>query len=73
MKINLNEVLYIESQRDYLLFHLRDKQVKSIMTIATLEKQLPETHFMRIHRSFIVALDKIAEIERNTVVTVIRD
>jgi len=67
VRINLSEILYVESMRDYVTFHLKNEQIKSLLSIKSVEEKLPISQFTRIHRSFIIAPDKINEIERNTV------
>ncbi len=69
-KINLNNLLYIENQKDYVKFHLEGEKepVSSLMSMQSLEEKLPSKQFMRVHRSFIVNLDKIKTIERNCIV-----
>lgn len=70
LKIKLDEVLYFEGLKDYIKIWLvnQPKAILTLMSLKSLEEELPESKFMRIHRSFIVALDKIEEIERNQVV-----
>lgn len=63
IKIDCTEILYIESIDDYLRIHLSGK--KPIMTLSTLkaiEDKLPATDFIRVHRSYIVALNKIESV-----------
>ena len=65
-KIYIEEILYIESQRDYLKFKLIDGQeITTRQTIGYYEQFLPGQLFIRIHRSFIVAVDKIKTVEVN--------
>jgi two-component system, LytTR family, response regulator len=56
--------------KDYVKFCLEgdEKPVLSLMSMKSLEENLPENRFMRVHRSFIVNLDKIKTIERNRIV-----
>lgn len=70
VKIDLQRVLYIEGLKDYAKIYLQDqpRPVMTLMSLKSLEEQLPVHHFMRIHRSFIIRLDKIDLIERNKVV-----
>ncbi|MDF2551454.1 MAG: DNA-binding response regulator [Chryseobacterium sp.] len=70
IKINLSEVLYIEGLKDYVKIYLKDnpKPILTLMSLKKLEEELPSENFMRIHRSYIIALDKIEAIERNQVV-----
>jgi len=59
VKVLLSDILYIESLKDYVRVRTRDKNVTAYQRISFMEEKLPEDRFMRIHRSFIVALDKI--------------
>ena len=67
-KILYDDVLYIEALQNYIAIHLADRKIVSYMTISNMMKQLPSTLFMRIHKSYIVALDKIDSISGNTIV-----
>jgi len=67
-KVYIDDILYIESQRDYLKFHLSSSQeISTRQTIGYYEQFLPAQSFLRIHRSFIVAADKITVVEANRV------
>jgi DNA-binding LytR/AlgR family response regulator len=59
IKINVNDILWIESLRDYVKVITRDQAYISKQKISLLEEMLPENKFVRIHRSFIVALAQI--------------
>lgn len=60
IKVLLREITYVESLRNYVAIHLTNgKMVKTMNTISNIEDKLPETHFLRVHRSFIIAIDKI--------------
>lgn len=59
VKINVNEVCWIESVKDYVKVVLPDKVLVSKQKISLLEELLPEDRFCRIHRSFIIAIDKV--------------
>ena len=59
IRINFNEVSFIESIGDYLKIHIKENTVITRETISTLEGKLPTEDFIRIHRSFIVALKSI--------------
>lgn len=69
-KVELSDILYIENQKDYVKFHLEgvSEPVSSLMSMQSLEEKLPPKQFMRVHRSFIVNLNKIKTIERNCIV-----
>ncbi|AZI39772.1 LytR/AlgR family response regulator transcription factor [Epilithonimonas vandammei] len=70
IKINFSEILYIEGLKDYVKIYLKDnpKPILTLMSLKKLEEELPSENFMRIHRSYIIALDKIEAIERNHIV-----
>ena len=70
IKINFSEILYIEGLKDYVKIYLQDnpKPILTLMSLKKLEEELPSDNFMRIHRSYIIALDKIEAIERNHIV-----
>ena len=55
VRIDFRELLYIESIGDYLQFHMKTGKVVSRETMTTIEAKLPQSDFIRIHRSFIVA------------------
>lgn len=59
VKVMLADILYIESLKDYIRVKTDSKEIISYQKISFLEEKLPADKFLRIHRSFIVALDKI--------------
>ncbi len=69
-RINFNDILFIEGLKDYIQVHTTgsDKPILSLNSMKSLEQKLPENRFMRVHRSFIVNLDKIDTIERSRIV-----
>ena len=69
VKIDFKDILYIESLGDYVKVHLADqeKQVLSLTSLKALEERLPKSKFMRVHRSYIIAVDKITAITKNSV------
>ena len=70
LKIKLSEVLYFEGLKDYIKIWIEGnpKPILTLMSMKALEEDLPADKFMRIHRSFIVSLDKVETIERNQVI-----
>ena len=70
VQIELNNILYIEGLKDYVKIYQEgnEKPILTLMSMKSLEENLPDTLFMRVHRSFIVNLDKIKTIERNRIV-----
>jgi DNA-binding LytR/AlgR family response regulator len=68
LKINFKDIDYIESMKNYVAIHHNGARTMALLNMKDLEDRLPSRHFMRIHRSFIIALDKITAIEGNTVI-----
>lgn len=69
VRISLKDICYIESLKDYVKVHLEDSQkaLLSLISLKALEEKLPSSKFMRVHRSFIVSLDKISAISKNSI------
>lgn len=59
IKVYLDEVQYIESRKDYVVIQSAQQSVSTKQQISYLEQKLPEDQFLRIHRSYIIALNKI--------------
>jgi DNA-binding LytR/AlgR family response regulator len=59
VKVMVGDILYVESLKDYVKIITRSQTVITKQTITAVEEMLPVDHFLRIHRSFIVAMDKI--------------
>jgi DNA-binding LytR/AlgR family response regulator len=70
LRIKLADVLYFEGLKDYIKIWLKDnpKAILTLMSLKKLEEELPETQFMRVHRSFIVSLKNIDIIERSQII-----
>lgn len=66
-KIVLNDLLYVEGMKDYLSFQLTKGRVLSLMNFRQAEALLPERSFLRVHKSYIVAIQHIKTIERNRI------
>lgn len=67
VKVNFDDILYIEGLKDYVIIRLHHGRVITLQTMKSLEEKLPFGRFKRIHRSYIVAMDKITAIEGNMV------
>lgn len=59
VKVFLKDILYLESLRDYVKVKTLEKDIITYQRITYLEEKLPDEHFLRIHRSYIIAIDKI--------------
>jgi DNA-binding LytR/AlgR family response regulator len=65
-KIELDDILYIESTGNYINIHTKDKNIIAYLTLKAIENELPTSGFVKIHQSFIVSFSKIEAIEGNT-------
>ncbi|HET7115007.1 MAG TPA: LytTR family DNA-binding domain-containing protein [Hanamia sp.] len=67
LKIPLDDILYIESLKDYIKVVTITKNIVTKQSISSLEELLPKNNFIRIHRSFIVAINKIESFTNDTI------
>lgn len=65
--ITVDQIIYVNGMKDYVLFYLNGekKPLISHLTMKAVEEMLPSDKFLRIHRSYIVAVDKIQKVDRN--------
>lgn len=70
LRINLDEVLYFEGLKDYIKIWVKSRPsaILTLMSLKSLQEELPKNKFMRVHRSFIVALQAIDTIERSQII-----
>lgn len=69
IKINLQDITYMESMREYVRIHLQHSSpLMTLISMKKLQESIPSDTFMRVHRSFIVNLNSINTIERNRIV-----
>ncbi len=73
VKVNFEDIVYIEGLKDYVIIRLMLGRVITLQTMKSLEDKLPHARFKRIHRSYIVAMDKITAIEGNMVEVLEKD
>ena len=66
-KLLINELLYIEGMRDYRKIHTINKRIMTLQTFNDFEQEIPANIMCRVHKSFMVALDKIDSIERDRI------
>jgi DNA-binding LytR/AlgR family response regulator len=67
IKVNFSEIIYIEGMKDYLKIHTRDYKLVTLQTMNDMEKILPAKQFIRVHKSFIVAIAYIKSIYGNSI------
>jgi DNA-binding LytR/AlgR family response regulator len=73
VKVNFDDIIYIEGLKDYVIIRLQNTRVITLQTMKSLEDRLPSNKFRRIHRSFIVAMDKITAIDGSLVEVMEKD
>jgi DNA-binding LytR/AlgR family response regulator len=66
-KINFNDIKYIEGQKAYVTFHTNKKRITALASLKELEDALPSKQFIRIHKSYIVAINEIQTLEGNLI------
>jgi len=67
IKLNFNEIQYIEGLGDYIKIHTNNKAIVSKLTVKRMEELLPNKQFPRVHKSFIVSMNAISSIEGNQI------
>ena len=65
VKIKLSQIQYIEAMEKYVRIHTTNQRHLSLMSMTEINKMLPGSKFMRIHRSYIIALSKVDSVEGN--------
>lgn len=66
-KVLLKNIIYLESQKDYVKIYTGNKEIVTKQALTTFEEKLEEQHFIRIHRSFIVSLEHITGFTASTI------
>lgn len=67
VKIKLDDILYIEGLKDYVMIFIPGQRIITLQTMKNLEQRLPSTKFARVHRSFIIAIEKLKSVSSHTV------
>ena len=67
VRIAFNDVLFIEALQKYIRIHLTDKRVVSLFSLSKIQELLPAHQFIRIHRSYLINIDKVDSVEGNMV------
>lgn len=68
VKVKAQDILFVEALKDYVVINLSDAKYTIHSTMKDIEKKLPNNDFIRVHRSYIVRLDKISAIEQTNIV-----
>jgi two-component system, LytTR family, response regulator len=67
IKINLSDIDYIEGMKNYVAFHHNGLRTVALMTMKEIEEKLPKKYFIRVQKSFIIALNKVTALNGNRV------
>jgi len=67
VKVMLDEILFVEGLKDYVTIHTQQQKITTLQRMKTLEEQLPADKFIRIHNSYIVAVQAIEVVHKNEV------
>uniref|UniRef100_UPI00321785F2 LytR/AlgR family response regulator transcription factor n=1 Tax=uncultured Draconibacterium sp. TaxID=1573823 RepID=UPI00321785F2 len=67
VKVYFDKILYIEGQRDYLQIHTEDSKIMTLLNFKKMQELLDPNKFIRVHKSYIIAVDKINYIENNAI------
>src|SRR5258708_36181607 len=66
-KVYLNDILFIEGLKDYISIFTRTERIITLQNMKKMEDALPPRHFIRVHKSYIVSINKIDSIERSRI------
>lgn len=66
-KINFRDIMYVEGMKNYVSINTSDERIVTLLNIKDLEDRLPPQQFMRVHKSYIVSLDKIQALDGNQI------
>jgi len=67
-KLLFRELLYVEAADNYVMIHTAGKKILTYHTLKDMAARLPSTHFMKVHKSFIISLDKVSSMEGQTLI-----
>ncbi|HLY71513.1 MAG TPA: LytTR family DNA-binding domain-containing protein, partial [Puia sp.] len=69
LKINFADIIWIEGLKDYVKIHLKStsKSVVTRISMKSIEEQLPSAKFLRIHKSYIVSIEQITAVRKNSI------
>ena len=67
LKVDFSSITFIEALGDYVRIHTKQGKYTLLSTMKAMESKLPKSKFMRVHKSFIIRLDKILKVEKNLI------
>lgn len=66
-RVDFNDILYVEGMKEYLMIHTTKDKIMTLQSFKSLEELLPNSNFIRVHKSYMVALNKIKSVEKNRI------
>jgi len=66
-RIDFDDILFVEGMKEYLRIHTKTEKIMILESFKNLEESLPSEQFVRVHKSYLVALNKIDRIEKNRI------
>ncbi len=70
IKINFEEIVYVEGLKNYVSIYTKDDRIVTLLNIKDLEERLPQKRFLRVHKSYIVSMDKIRALDGNQILLI---
>jgi two-component system LytT family response regulator len=67
VNVSLSDILFIEGLKDYIAINTTKEKLITLESLKTLEESLPGQRFIRVHKSYIISIEKISSIERNRI------
>ena len=66
-RVDFDDILFIEGMKEYLRIHTHSEKIMTLQSFVKMEEALPSDNFIRVHKSYIVAIDKIKSVEKNRI------
>lgn len=66
-RVDFDDILYVEGMKEYLRIHTKTDKIMTLQSFANLEESLPSDNFVRVHKSYMVAINKINSVEKNRI------
>jgi DNA-binding LytR/AlgR family response regulator len=66
-KIDIDDILFVESMKDYLIIHTKDQKTMTLMSFRQIESMLPAETFIRIHKSYLISMKHLESYDKNIV------
>jgi DNA-binding LytR/AlgR family response regulator len=66
-RIDFDDILFIEGMKEYLRIHTKKERIMTLRNFKNMEEMLPSENFIRVHKSYMVAINKIESVEKNRI------